>query len=77
MDLQEVMARLRAGDYYRSKEAMGADLLTMVRNAQSYFNEGVDVHHIAVQLEKTVKELFLSDVAADKVALSGSSSSAI
>lgn len=59
IDLQTIGLRIRDGDFYRSKEMLGADFCRMVNNCKMYNpDETNEYHAAAVQLEKLILEVF-------------------
>lgn len=59
VDLLTISNRIRDGDYYRSKEMLGADLRRMVSNCKRYNPDDTSEYHVAaVQLEKLISEVF-------------------
>jgi histone acetyltransferase len=58
IDLSTIEKRIRKGDWYKSKEMLGVDLMRMVNNCKTYNDETSPYHECASSLEKFLKVLF-------------------
>ncbi len=56
--MTQIHDQLRLGDYYRSKEALGADLNRMIEGSKNYIPTSLETTDALNQLSAYVSELF-------------------
>lgn len=61
LSFEDVLAKHKSGDYYRSKEAIGADLLRMISKLHSTSAPGSEAYEAAAPLQKMVFSLFMDE----------------
>lgn len=68
LDLYVIADLLKQGDYYRSKEAIGSDLLRMIDMVKSLISQYPQLQEPVQQMTQFINELFLQKEANEKEA---------
>lgn len=66
LDLFVISDLLRQGDYYRSKEAIGSDLLRMMDMTRLLISQNPEMQEPIQQMTQIINELFLQKEANEK-----------